>query len=223
MPLHHTVWYDEHKEMPTVDMMKHVWTLPDEKDPAYEKKALFLMWYVDTWLPYAAGHENWGPTIRYWHKLTDTRKIGTQDKILVTVQSEAFAWLILDNCFNKWKVITKHREDDSSKKIPDYNEKDTSTHKFYDTKWSDQHSGAIEGGGWQAGAYPVFNTYMKLVHAFRKKDEKAGYELQDLVKAWLRDLHSINSPEYSKKKKQKKNDTTALDPATFEEIDEYDD
>jgi hypothetical protein len=99
-------WYNVEKEVPSVDEIKTALKMTeyDLDKPENAKQKRLVIWYFDRWLPIAAGKEFWGDEIRYYHYPTDTIQItgntpsSSGEKVLVTVSSEAFGLLVLENC-----------------------------------------------------------------------------------------------------------------------------
>ena len=105
--------------MPEVTEIQEVWALPDPPTPvsdetneaakakyaeaqaAYNKAECILQWYLDSYLPMAAGFDFWGPTIRPFHLMTDKKKVNGdpsgKERVLVMVTSEAFGLLVYAN------------------------------------------------------------------------------------------------------------------------------
>ena len=92
--------YNKSAKIPTAtEIMAILVTDPKMIDKDANKKAI-LNWYFDRWLPVAAGSLFWGTTIRYYHYPTDKEAVipgVDQKRVLVTVASEAFGFLTLEN------------------------------------------------------------------------------------------------------------------------------
>ena len=101
----------------------------------------FLLWYVDVYLPAAAGEGNYGATKRRYKMAIEKMEIRGKQRVLVESMTEAYGWLILDNCNSKWENFLKEFSKNSSFKIPKYNKDDESTHPFHVTKYSEAHAG----------------------------------------------------------------------------------
>ena len=195
-----------------MDKIRTVWDLPEkperESGPEYEaftrKMVVFVFW-VDGILPAAAGTDDFGLTIRAYHLAVD--KIEFKDgkmRQAVTVPTEAFAYLMYENCREKWEATLTYRDGNKKKTVPKYNKEDESTHVYHIGKWSDSKSGQVKGGGWHPDAFTAFNEYCDKVKKFRQQDKKDGWELYKLMKDVIRDKHDITGEQHSKKRKRKK-------------------
>jgi hypothetical protein len=199
------VWYNKHGTLPTVEELEDVWTLPAETDDNYQYKKELLLWYCDEYLPMAAGHDNFGPSIRNYKMLVDKRTVAGEDRICVTIPSEAFGWVVMANCRSKWLAVLELRKHNSDAKIPAYDDQDPNTAIYHTTLWSDSKSGQIKGGGWDPEAYKRFNKYMTNIHHFRTEDQKAEWKMHLFAKDLVRELHGITAvAKTSKRKRQNK-------------------
>lgn len=97
---YYTEMYNKYGKIPTATEIMGILVMdPKEIEKDATKKDI-LNWYFDRWLPVATGSLFWGKTIRYYHHPTDKEAVipGVDDKkILVTVSSEAFGFLTLEN------------------------------------------------------------------------------------------------------------------------------
>ena len=107
----YTEWWETHDEsLPSLEKMTDIWKLASTENLTSAQEE-FITWYWKRWLPVIADTLYWGEPTRY-HKLpVDTCKIARkdeneeevlEDKVLVTVTSEAFGWLVYANCREKW-------------------------------------------------------------------------------------------------------------------------
>ena len=97
----HIELFDKFDKIPTATEIMNIMVMdPKEIEKDSTKKAI-LNWYFDRWLPVAAGSMFWGTNIRYYHLPVDKEAVipGEQNKkVWVTVSSEAFGFLVLENC-----------------------------------------------------------------------------------------------------------------------------
>lgn len=180
--------------------MKNVYDLPDEADDTYQAKKELLIWYLDVYLPYAVGVENYGPTVRYWKLPIQSMEIDGVKKPVCPRQGEAFGLLVYHNCLPKWQHICPEKAKDWEWKAPEFDKHNPETHKYYITEWSDGKSGQVPGGGWKPAAYVQFNEYQKHVRNFRKADKEAKWAKLKAGLMLLRAEHNIISKKYSKKR-----------------------
>lgn len=106
LPFFALEWYNKEGEVPTCEDIKKALKMTEAQldKPENAKKKKLVIWYYDRWLPIVAGKHFWGDDIRYYHFPTDKIQItgntpaSTGNKVLVTVASEAFGFLVLENC-----------------------------------------------------------------------------------------------------------------------------
>lgn len=194
-------WYKKHDSLPTLEDIKNVYNLPeDEEDATYNYKKDLLIWYMDVYLPYAVGVENYGPTVRYWKLPISSMEVDGVRKPLCPRQGEAMGMLLYHNCLPKWTHICPEKAKDWEWKAPDYVKDDPETHKYHITEWSDGKSGQVTGGGWKPDAYVQFNVYNQHIRKIRKDDKANGWaKLRQGLKL-MRNEHGITTKKYSKKR-----------------------
>ena len=111
---------------------------------AYNWKIVVLTWYLDIWLPMVVGVDFFGPSIRPCALMVDKFKDpndGNKEKVCVTVTSEAYDLIQLENSRDKWAAVCAYKDEKGWKKtLPSHNEKKPATHQFK-SKWSDAKSG----------------------------------------------------------------------------------
>ena len=84
-------WVKKHGTMPSLDLFKKVHELPKEGDADYQIRMEFLLFYLDLWLPKAAGFENFKPSIRHYRKMVDRMELPSGKKVAhVSMESEGF-------------------------------------------------------------------------------------------------------------------------------------
>lgn len=191
--------------MPTIAEIESVWDVPlllsdtaSEQEKAYfTKKVRILTWWVDDFLEKVVGLEYWGPDKRPFHLMTDKVTLENidylgQNKVLVSITSEAFAYVVYKNCRDKWIAdfgyIKSAGTTKSGKKptVPKFNKDDPDTHK-HQNLWSNSRTGAVAGGGWHEDAMIYLNEMIEKVQKFREVQATDGNELylmaQNLIKA----------------------------------------
>jgi hypothetical protein len=220
--------------LPTLEEIENAWNLPEppqepeegenESEEAkqarlsspeqkkYDRAIKVLVWWMDSFMPYAVGLECWGPNIRPFHKMTDTQfiegDVSGKEKVLVTTTSEAFAYVLFKNCRDKWMAdyayLRKHKKNKKAT-VPRYKKTDPSTFK-HQNRWSNANTGNVPGGGWHLEALKYFNTQMKEVRAFREKEGKNGYPNYTLVQNLIKINNDIKMDDdgdsVSKKRKR---------------------
>jgi hypothetical protein len=208
--------------------MDYIWDLPepplhkvadgiDENDPRlmdeyhnmYERKVAIFSWYVEEYLPMAAGVQWFGPTIRPYFLPSDLIEMPSgEKKVCVTITSEAYGLLVYENCRDKWLEIFKWRDlQPKGKKLspPTYKPSDSETHKFK-AKWSDSSIG--QNTGWHTDAYKRFAVIMQQIKAFREQDEANGKTAQINGRKLIRSVHGVKDEEEEEPPKKKRKGAT---------------
>ena len=72
---------------------------------------------------------------------------------MVTISSEAFALVLVKNCWDKWTHIIPKKAENSRWEIPKYDAKKEETHKCHSALWSDGRNGQKKGQGWTSEGY----------------------------------------------------------------------
>ena len=184
--------------------IQDVYNLPPKTDPSYTRKKQILTWYVDVYLPKAAGAKNYGINVRAFKLLVSGMVVmGGVKKTIVSIQSEAFGWLIYENCYEKWVLIVKKKKVNPRWKVPTYNKLNTTTHQWHATKWSDRNAG--KGSGWSPTAIEMQNTFAEKIKAFRDQDanDTPKNKVLRICRQLIRDKHGIN--DNKKKATRKRN------------------
>ncbi len=132
--------------------------------------------------------------------MVSTIKVDDKFKVRVTAKGEAMARTIYANTLKKWKVTIPLLLIDPNWKIPKYKKADVSTHKFYDTLWSDCRSGKVDLGGWRPEAFKAFNGYTRDIIQFRNTDHKAKWKMYKFAKKILRKKHNVTEAKYTGKR-----------------------
>ena len=205
------VWMKKHGTLPT---REEIWDTLQMTEAALElpanqvRKELYL-WYYDVWLPAILPKEFWKEDIRHYKLLTDTVEIAGQQKVLVTVASEAFGLLMWENCQDKWVNYYKLKANDEKAVVPTGKHPDAASHT---AKWSDGNSGQVKYGGWKDEAYEVFEKLKKEVKDWRKVDEENGKAGQRLGLKFMRDAHKKKgaTAQDDKKKTSRKKKTSPV-------------
>ena len=218
-----TEWYKKHGEIVTVDLIKEVYNLPAETSVEYKRKAEFLLWYMDCFLPAAAG-SSWGPLKRPYYLPTKKFELYGKDRILVETATEAFGWLIVQNCFDKWKMNFPLQKNDPDWKVPKYSKDDESTHPFHKTKFTEPTGG--QGVGWKPEARVEFTNHKKAIMHFRVQDAKKGWKVLNLCKELIRQKHHITAPlptPKGRKRKRAERAKASLAPESYLDMDDNSD
>ena len=165
-----TEWWLVHKDLPTVkeilDLFKE--NNPKEVEKSKRKKAV-LTWYANSWLPCASGNEYYNDKINTTVMYTDETMIGNEAKVRVTISSEAFGLLQLENCSDKWPAMFEYKAlhgDNKDSAIPRKGEEA----EPFKAKYSDSKKGQIKYGGWSAEGLKRYNSMITSIVCFRARD-----------------------------------------------------
>jgi hypothetical protein len=231
-------WYKDHDYVPEIDDLTQIYDVLSRKKPAeitdastdeqkqemddYVRDMDLLIWYLDKYLPAAVGDLTFGKTLRYYKKQTDTIELGGKMRVLVERQQEAYGWLVLENCYDKWCECVPKQAADPKWKVPAYNKDDESTHPFHQTKYSDPRGG--QKAGWKPQARKALKLYCDQIKGLRDKDKKAkkGTSVYQKCLDLLREHHEITEkepvPKCRKRKRSKR--ATEEDEEDFMDLDE---
>jgi hypothetical protein len=207
-------WATNHDgEILTVQQMKDIYNLPSKEHEDYEAKVAALTWYVDEYLPGAA--PSYSKEFRQDNLMTQGVDVWGQSTTAVTLQSEAFAHLLYDNCYDKWKIIARERHNNTKFKVPKYSKNDERTWKYHLTKYSDRNAG--KGNGWNNNTTKAHNDCLKRIKEFRDNDRMNKYKTIRLVRDLIRAKYNLQ--DYNSSKKRKRDDvvTQERQPLTIHE------
>ena len=148
------------------------------------------------------GDDQFPLKIRKYHTMTDTRMVGGKERPRVSGKGEAMLRVIYTNCHFRWAKMAPELTNNSEWQIPKYNKEDEETHAWWKTKWSDMHSGKVEGAGWKPGAFTAFNNHLKDITDFRKLEAKRGFQVYKYCKKLVREKHSVTEKTAAGKRKR---------------------
>lgn len=150
-----------------------------------EKK---LAWFYEELLPSAAGTHYWGADIRHFKKLGEPVSVGTHSfKCNVTISSESWALLMLENCHAKWTEMKKFKEENPSKDVPRKGDDSTK----YDGKFTDAKNGQKKYGGWNQDGFDFFNKVQQQLKTIRESDAANGHQFYKFIYDMLRRINNI--------------------------------
>jgi hypothetical protein len=216
-----TEWYKNHGEIVTVEQLRDVYNLPEKDNVEYAHKVDFLLWYMDCLLPAAAG-ASFDRTKRPYYRPTQTLPLYGKNRVIVESTTEAFGWLLVENCQKKWEAIFPEWKKNSDWKIPKYRKDDRSTHPFHVTTFTEPTGG--QGVGWKPEARSALEKYKKEIHDFRTKDNKTKWKILNFCKDLIRKHHGITaSSPASKKRKRAPRAKAALSAEDFQDVNDESD
>ena len=133
-------------------------------------------------------------------------KVNGKDKVCVTVASEAFGLLVLENCREKWRNIFEFKQQHGvGAAIPVTGDESLP----FKAKWTDSKCGRIKFGGWDAEAYTFFEDAKVKVKTVRQNDSANNFETQEFALTLLREKHNITATAPGKKRKRSKKNAVA--------------
>lgn len=183
-------WFREYGYVPTIEQMKNVYNLPPETADDYVVRKAFLLWYVDRWLPALAGEQSYGRPIRKWKMAVDKVEILGKKRICIESATEAFGWLLLENCHDKWVLVAPKRKDNPKWKIPRPKKNVPETQIYNCCKWSDPTAG--QGAGWKPEARVVLVANQDAIKKFRAEDNKQGWKIHKFCLKLLQEHYGVS-------------------------------
>ena len=224
--------------MPNIDDLTNVYSIVEQEEPREitdgsteeEKEQMdnyvlqkdLLIWYLDKYLPAAVGELTYSKDQRYYKRQTDSIVIKGKKRVLVERQQEAYGWLVLDNCYEKWCLCVPEQAKDPKWKVPLWDKDDPETLPFHKTKHSDPRGG--QSAGWKPSARKALNDFCKKIKEMRDKDSKRDKDSSIYMKCLLllKAEHGITEeeplPKSSKRKRSKT--ATTVEEDDFMELDE---
>jgi hypothetical protein len=179
-------YYKKHGNLPETVFLCHIY----EKyaaNPDDEEVKQAMLWYSDRWLPVIAGKDFFGPNVRYYSCPTDLVLVHGEQKVAVTVTTEAFGLLVFENCRNKWMKMWEWKANNPDKAIPNKGPiADT-----FKALYTDSKVGQIPYGGWDPEAYELMEAMKKTITTFRMNDEADNKKAQLLARDLMRGHHGI--------------------------------
>ena len=177
----------------------------------YEQKMKLTLWYFDDYMTMIAGTQYWGNDVKTRFLPTDMMDLEGEQKVIVTITSEAFGILLYENCRDKWIQIFKWKDQNpksnkKSKPPPQYNKNKPETHP-YKAKWSDNCSG--QSMGWPPDAFKAYNDYIKCVKRVRELDLEAGGQIMLRARAMIREARGYTEAEAQPARKRKRQNEDA--------------
>ena len=204
-------------ELPTVEEFENVWDLPMEPEPVcldnfegdeagyraaldeynvelsiHKKKHALFAWYLDAWLPMAAGVDVWSPKIKSNHIMVDKfmvpMDVSGKERVYVTVTTEAFGQVMFQNCRAKWIAVWTYKKDHGQKANPPKYSKDDLTTHVYEPLWSNSK---VKGGGWHSDGLEYLNERIAAVSAIREEEASNGYDRMKLGLTYIQKANGV--------------------------------
>ena len=185
------------KKLPTVEEILLIYRInkPEamaegvlKNDPVAIRNKEILTWYANTWLPCASGSEYYNDKISSTCTYRDDVMVGTEAKVRVTISSEAFGLLQLDNCSVKWPAMFAFKELHGEKKeIP---RKDKAAEPFK-AKYSDSKKGQVKYGGWSAAGLLKYNSIVNDLVCYRKKDRTKDDQMANYMRELCKEKQGV--------------------------------
>jgi hypothetical protein len=166
-----------------------------------------------------AGSEWWPNKVRHFEIPTNRVEINGKKKPYISVATEAFGVLMMDNCHDKWLHEYAWKKDDPKRKIPT---KGPEYAKFK-AKYSDSKCGQISFGGWDPKGFDAYVGYMEQIKATRKADAGNNKVQQKFARDLVRNHHGIEDTEPRSSKRKKKPASAAPIAKKLRRIVESDD
>ena len=221
-------------ELPSVeDVWKAVMREEDDEDDDSEERKTYLRNVLDWWvighLGACAGSKYWGAKAHRTECVSTHMMIdddGTE-KQGVPPGTEAMAFIMYENCHEKWREIHKWKEvEKMTSDVPKYSSRRHEETKRWYTKWSDPSGGQDLYGGWHSDGLKEFERIKKIIAKARKdhaedfrvveegivKRAAAKYQAEQKAKKGLSDEDETEKPPQKKKrKKRSRNDDVEME------------
>ena len=186
-----------------------------------------VLFYFDVMMPKFTGSSKFfAPAVRYFQEVSKAKTDPNCEYVDITVETEAFGLLVLDNCYDKWvefkrlydsperndrKIIIK-QESKHGKSIDEteYFVLDAEANPKLKTKYSITNVGQDKFGGWSEEGLKKYVNYRKVLYNLRKNDKAKEYEAKVLqIMRVANKIKGNNWQEHmaSKGQKPKKKDT----------------
>lgn len=201
---------DDPQQVPENDLLLKCALRTIDVNDKVEYEAMKFWW--DVVLPKVAGVAGWTESTRRYKCISQARCPAT-GKTLFTCSTEAWGYILFENCRPKWVASAKWIADPANrgKKFPKRN-KQNGHEAIHYAKYSCP-DGGVKGGdegytGWNDDGLEHFNEVQKQIYDRRRnhKDDYKAVELAFLTK-WKAELGlTEDSHEAAKKKKKKGKD-----------------
>ena len=203
-----------------MEWIKNPYIVPEGDDAESKKRIYFVNWYWCEFLPAAACATDFPSEFRLYN--LPVQPFG-KNKIAVTKECEAFGAIVVENCYPKWKHIIPEKVKDDRWKIPEFVKEDKTTHKWYDTRWSDGRNGQVKGQGWSNEAYEELNVAIKRVKNFRKQDKANKWAALKACLVEVKKANNIALDAEGPAKKKRKKSKADEPPPVYADIEELSD
>jgi hypothetical protein len=181
------------KWVPTMEQILDCATREEYLGDTEEGKKLFA-YYWDVLLMKVAGKKHWDKPIRYHNTISGAVHADrVEHKECITTATEAFLYLLFENCEQKWIHLAKE-----SRKGNKYNPKDIEN----DVPFIDKNAGQQEWGGWGLFGRDRYKELKAKLDDARARDHVKKLE-EDTLKA-LRIEHNIDVEDGRKSKGKKR-------------------
>lgn len=180
-------WWKNHKNIPTVEQILDVLAMNPEEIAEGLMEEQIALWYFDRFLSAAGPKDYWKLKVRGYCLLGDKINIGGKNRVNITITSEAFLLLQLENCHTRWTNMFKLWDRDPSKDIPTKG----AAALPYKGKFTDSKVGQVKYGGWNEEGFAFFNQMVDRIKNLRSTDKEAGYPMAKYGQSLIRKKHGI--------------------------------
>ena len=162
-----------HQALPTCeDMWLVVNRKLDDEDP---KRASYLEdlfeWWVNCHLAACAGSTHFGDKTRRTFAVSVAKVKNSSNKLAVPPSTEAMAYVMYENCYDKWQEIHKWKEvENNVADVPKYSSKHHEETKKWKGKYSDSCNGQNPYGGWDDDGLNRFLEVKEHISKMRKEE-----------------------------------------------------
>jgi len=203
----HLELWDTHGCVPTPqDILEVLALTPDQLKAGHQIERDLVLWYFDRYLPVVVKKEFFGDNIRFYKRYTDKMNVNGEQKVCVTLRSEAFGLLVMENCVKKWRKIFELKDTEGKKAVIPSKGEAALPHKG---KWTDPKCGQVKFGGWGKEALEFMSNTEETLFQLREEDQHNNHVKADYYKELIRNKHGISDAAPGKKRRRKSKDTEA--------------
>ena len=169
--------------VPTVDQIRMC--IARKNDVNNEAEMAIFKWFWETLLPKVVGAIEWGPSVRYYNKIS-TYKIpnDAKNRTLITASNEAIACVLWENQREKWHELWLWSQEEANRGKKQVNR---------GGKFTSCEKGQVDYSGWSPEGIEAYSTYVKEATEGRKSTNRKILETTTLNQ--LRAQYNIDQPD----------------------------
>ena len=216
-------WMDQHNgDLPIPGQIRLCTSreLPLTQPTTMDKNLELAAWYYDKLLPNVCGERKiWPEDVRHFEHISDATLPESEGKKLrITPSTEAFAHIVYENNYSKWKKMWVVKKENPGKKMMIIkhakadDDKDPKVHYCllsdgFEAKYSLPDCGQAKFGGWKKEGLEKFAKTMAKCKEVRTNNRKKCEEWEDAVLAKVKEDNGIAFDSLEEKQRAKKRKT----------------